>query len=189
MADSAEGVVAPVESSYASAQEPAPPDYFRGAARNLVPGIAMLLAAAAAFGMNLTHVFFAEAIAWVFMIWGALLVLVSLLDTYQVFEVTDDGLHLRNYLRFWNGGKVWGWAEISRLEVVVGNKDRRPQDATLRVFYTAPGELAFQREDRAFDAQLAQAIIERAGLKPTAKDNPQDLAQLNVERGAVYTWQ
>ena len=75
------------------------------------------------------------------------------------------------------------------LEVAVGKKDRRPQDAMLRIYRTAQGELGIEREDRAFDAELAQAIIERAGLKPAANDNPQDLTQLSVERPVTYTWQ
>ncbi len=68
--------------------------------------------------------------------------------------------------------------------MAVGKKDGRPQDAMLRIYRTAQGELALRREDRAFDAELAQAIIEHAGLKPAANDNPQDLAQLSV----VHTW-
>ena len=181
MAESAEAVIAPVDTAKSI--------LYQGTPRNLVPGMAMVLASAAAFVMNLTHVFFAEAMAWTFLIWGVLLILTGLLDIYQTYEVTDNSLVIRNKIRFWSQGKVWDWAEISRLEVAVGKKDRRPQDAMLRIFRTAQGELALEREDRAFNAELAQAIIERAELKPAAKDNPKDLTLLPVERAAIYSWQ
>lgn len=181
MAQSAEAAVAPAETSK--------PILFGGTPRNLVPGMGLILASIAAFVMDLTHVFFAEAMAWTFLIWGLLLALIGLLDIYQTYAVTDEGLAIGNKLRFWSRGKVWEWAEINRLEVAVGKKDRRPQDAMLRIYRTAQGELGIEREDRAFDAELAQAIIERAGLKPAANDNPQDLTQLSVERPVTYTWQ
>jgi hypothetical protein len=181
MAQSTEAAVAPAGTSQ--------PILFGGTPRNLVPGTAMVLASVAAFVMDLTHVFFAEAMAWTFLIWGVLLVMIGLFDIYQTFAVTDEGLVIRNKIRFWSRGKVWGWAEINRLEVAVGKKDRRRQDAMLRIYRTAQGELTIEREDRAFDAELAQAIIERAGLQPAANDNPQDLAQLSVEHPVTYTWQ
>lgn len=165
------------------------PLQFGGTPRNLVPGLAMALASAAAFMMNLTHVFFAEAMAWTFLIWGVLLTLGGLLDIYRIFEVTDRGLTMRNKIWFWSRGKVWDWAEINRLEIAVGNKARRPQDATIRIYHTAKGELSLEREDRAFNPELAQAIIDRAGLKPAAKDTPKNLAQLTVERAGLYSWQ
>lgn len=181
MAESVQAAVAPAGESESL--------QFGGTPRNLVPGMAMALASAAAFMMNLTHVFFAEAMAWTFLIWGVLLILSGLLDIYRTFEVTDRGLAMRNKIWFWSSGKVWDWAEINRLEIAVSNRVRRPQDATMRIYHTAKGELALEREDRAFTPELAQAIIDRAGLKPAAKDNPKDLAQLSVERAGLYTWQ
>jgi len=181
MAESAEAAVIPTGESKTL--------QFGGTPRNLVPGMAMALASVAAFMMNLTHVFFAEAIAWTFLIWGALLVLSGLLEIYRTFEVTDRGLVMRNKIWFWSRGKVWDWAEISRMEIAVGHKARGPQDAMLRIYHTAKGELALEREDRAFDPELAEAIIDRAGLKPAAKDNPKNLAQLSVERAGLYAWQ
>ena len=127
--------------------------------------------------------------AWTFLIWGLLLALIGLLDIYQTYAVTDEGLAIGNKLRFWSRGKVWEWAEINRLEVAVGKKDRRPQDAMLRIYRTAQGELGIEREDRAFDAELAQAMVGTRRPEAAANDNPQDLTQLSVERPVTYTWQ
>ena len=56
------------------AAEPAQDDVivFGGEKRNMAMGIAMLGAGAAAFVSGLTHTFFAQAIAWTFVLWGAI---------------------------------------------------------------------------------------------------------------------
>lgn len=162
---------------------------FYGSPRNLVPGIALLLAGALAFSMHMTNVFFAEAMAWTFAIWGLLLIYAGLLDVYQIFNVTDDALIVYNPLRPWGRVKEWAWESVNRMDVIVRKKDVRPQDAKMQVYFQAPGELAIEREDHAFDAKLAQLVIERAGLRPADRANPKDLTQLPTEAKATFTWQ
>jgi hypothetical protein len=180
MADVAEATQAPIEPQAIS---------FYGTPRNLVPGMALVLAGALAFTMHMTNVFFAEAMAWVFVIWGLMLIYAGLLDIYQIFTVTDDALIVYNPLRPWGRTKEWAWSDINRMDVIVRKKDIRPQDAKQQVYYQAPGELALEREDHAFDPKLAQLIVERAGLRPADKANPKDMAQLPTEIKATFTWQ
>jgi hypothetical protein len=145
---------------------------FRGSQRNLVPGMGLLFAALLAFTMGMTDVFFAEAMAWTFAIWGALLVYMGLLDTNQTYEITEDALVISNSARPWGTRKVWHWGNIRRMDVLVKRADERTKDVMLQVYYQEEGEAAIEREDRSFDPALAQLIIERAGLRPTDKGKP-----------------
>ena len=181
MADVAEAATTPAEASESIK--------FGGTSRNLVPGMAMLLAGAIAFFMGMTDVFFAEAMAWVFIIWGLLLIYAGLIDIYETFEVTDEGLVIRDVMRPWNSRKEWDWSHISRLEVVVRRKDRRLTDAKMQIYYTAEGELGLEREDRALDPRLAELIVERAGLRAAGADNPSRMDALPLEQKALYAWQ
>src|SRR5438552_1075780 len=95
---------------------------FGGTQRNMVVGIAMLATSALAFSMDLTHVFFASAIAWVFVLWGALFLYYNLVDFYETYEVADEGLIIKSPLRPWVPVKVWDWAHVSRVDVVVKRK-------------------------------------------------------------------
>lgn len=160
---------------------------FTGTQRNLASGFAMLAAAGLAFSMKLTDVFFAEAVAWVFVLWGVLFIYTGLLDMNQTFEVTDDALIVRNAMRPWAAPKVYDWAYVHRLDVVVKRIDARPEDAVMQIYYTPEGEIEIFREDRAYDPDLARLVIDRAGLQPVAASNPSDLTQL--PRGkATYYW-
>ena len=154
MADVAEATTTlaelPTESSAASPVETpqaSEPILFGGTTRNLVPGMAMLLGGLLAFMMGMTDVFFAEAMAWTVIIWGALLIYAGLVDIYETFEVTDDALIIRNVMRPWSSGKSWDWEQISRLEVIVRKKDWRLSSAKMQIYYTAEGELGLERED------------------------------------------
>ncbi|MEZ4861050.1 MAG: hypothetical protein R3C14_07085 [Caldilineaceae bacterium] len=160
---------------------------FSGTHRSMAVGIAMFAAAVLAFSMDLTHVFFARAVAWTFVFWGALLIYGSLIDVYQSYEITDDTLIIRNPVRFLLPTKQWAWANIQRLDVVVRRPDAEYEDATLKIYYQEPGELNIEREDRVYHPELARLIIERAGLQPVEKTNPQDFAHLPQGKGA-YIW-
>ena len=59
----------------------------------------------------------------------------------------------------------------------------------MQIYCTVDGELAVLREDRGFDALLAEEIIDRAGLNPGGSDNPDDLLKLPLHKDATYTWQ
>lgn len=199
MADVAEATTTPAEMAELAAaeSEAATPETaqasesitFGGTTRNLVPGMAMLLGAVLAFMMGMTDVFFAEAMAWTFAIWGALLIYAGLLDIYETYEVTDDALVIRNAMRPWSRGKTWAWADINRLEVVTRRKDWKLSNAKMQVYHSAEGELGIDREDRAFDPALTGIIIERAGLRAAGADNPDPLDALPLEQDAMYTWQ
>jgi hypothetical protein len=160
---------------------------FTGTQRNLATGFAMLAAAGLAFSMNLTDVFFAEATAWTFVLWGALFIYIGLMDIYQTYEVTDEGLVIRNPMRPWAATKLYDWGHLHRLDIVVKRVDADYEDAEIQAYYTPEGEIAIEREDRAYDPELARLIIERADLKPTDPNNPKDLTKLPKGK-TTYIW-
>jgi len=160
---------------------------FGGTQRNMVVGIAMLATAALAFTMDLTHVFFATAMAWTFVLWGALLLYSNLLDLYETYTVTDEGLTIKNPLRPWGATKVWDWAHINRVDVLVKRAEAELTDAVAQVYYTPEGEIATERQDRVYDPELVRLIVERAKLKPTNPANPKDFAHLPAGK-KTYVW-
>jgi len=160
---------------------------FKGSPNNMVVGIAMLATAALAFTMDLTHVFFARAMAWVFVLWGALLLYGKLMDLYQTYVVTDEALIIKNPLRPWGATKIWDWAHIYRVDIVVKRAEAEPQDLESQVYFTPEGDSVIEREDRIYDPELVRLIIERAGLKPTSPDNPKDLTQIPQVK-TRYAW-
>ena len=149
--------------------------------------VAMFATAGLAFSMDLTHTYFAEATAWTFVIWGALLLYGALIDVYQSYTVTDEALIIQNPVRFLQATKVWDWANVQRMDVVVKRADAEYQDAIIQVHYQEAGELVIEREDRVYDPELARLIIERAGLSPSG-DTLEDLTHLPQQR-ATYSWQ
>jgi hypothetical protein len=161
---------------------------FSGSPRNLVPGMALLLAAGLAFSMNMTDVFFARAIAWTFAIWGLMLVYSGLLDLNETYTVTDEGLEIKNVMTPWDYRKMWEWAYINRLDIKVKRAGGTAQDRVLSVYYMRPPELSIYREDRVFDPELARLVIENAGLRSAGADNPGDIAAIATDRKATYTW-
>ncbi len=185
-----EEVVAEAETAAGEEAQPeAPRDIvFYGTQCNMAMGVAMLVAGALAFSMGMTHVFFAEAIAWTFVLWGILLIYGDLLDIYEIYRVTEDALVIYNPLRPWGLKKIWDWGHIHRLDIVVRRPDARYEDAMLQVYYTPEGELTLEREDRVYDPELARLIIERAGLQPADSSNPTDLTRLPAGRTGTYTW-
>lgn len=177
--------------TYETTAKTAPPAeqklVFTGTQRNLALGVAMFAAAVLAFSMKLTDVFFAEAVAWTFAIWGALFIYIGLMDIYQTYEVTDEGLVIRNPLRPWAATKLFDWPHLHRLDVVVKRVDAAYEDAEIQVYFTPEGEITIEREDRAYDPELARLIIERAKLLPTDPSNPTNLTRLPKGK-ATYIW-
>jgi hypothetical protein len=160
---------------------------FRGVPRNMVVGITMLLAGATAFVMGMTDVFFAEALAWVFVIWGLLFLFVDLMDWLKTWTVTDDALVIRSPIRFWRITKKWDWAHVNRLDLVVRRKNPHVQDIEMQVYFTAEGDSVLDREDRVYSEELVHLIIEKAGLKATHAANPSDFGSVPPEK-ATYVW-
>ena len=160
---------------------------FQGRPKSMAVAVAMFATAALAFSMNLTHTFFAEAMAWTFVIWGALLLFGNLVEMYQAYVVTDDALIIRNPVRFLQAKKVWKWQNIQRLDVVVKRADAEYQDAIIQIHYQEPGEIVIEREDRTYNPELARLVIERAGLSPTGDHALSDLTQLPQAK-ATYSW-
>ena len=160
---------------------------FQGSARNMAVAVAMFATAGLAFSMDLTHTFFAEATAWTFVIWGALLLYGNLIDVYQFYEVTDEALIIRNPVRFLLPTKIWVWANVQRMDLIVKRADAEYQDGVLQIHYQEPGELTIEREDRVYDPELARLIIEHAGLKPVDRSTLADLTSLPKAK-ATYNW-
>jgi hypothetical protein len=159
---------------------------FSGSSRNLVPGLALIVAGLIAPVMGLTDVYFAGALAWVFVIWGALLVYADLMAIYETYEVTDDELIIKNYYRFWEPTKRWAWDRIVRVDVVVNRSDGGHEDAELRVYYDVPDEGNVEREDRDYNPELTALVLVDAGLA-AAGHEVEDLSNLPGAK-AVYTW-
>ncbi len=161
---------------------------FGGEPRNMAMGIAMLLAGGGAFITGLTRTFFAEAMAITFVFWGLFFVYGDLLLTTRKFIVGEEGLTIDVPMRPWSRKKVWAWKDINRVDVVTHRRDLREEMATLQVHHQFPGEISLDREDRNFNSELAQLIIERAKLKPDAATAKFDLSNLPAGQDATYTW-
>jgi hypothetical protein len=153
-----------------------------------VPGAALLFAGILAFSMGMTDVFFAEATAWTFAIWGALLIYSGLVDINETYEVTDDALIVRNAMRPWAPKKTFDWARVTRLDVVVKRAEGRDDDVMMHVYYQPEGELANERRDRIYNPALAAAIVERASLNPADKNTPKDVTRIPRKEKATFTW-
>jgi hypothetical protein len=167
-----------------------PPDTsiaFHGSPRNMAVSITLLLAGIMAFVMGMTEVFFAEAMAWTFIIWGALFLFSDLLDYLATWRATDTALVMRSPGRFWRPTKIWDWEHIHRLDLVVKRIDPKVEDVVMQVYYTAPGDTALEREDRAYSEELTRLIIERARLKPTHAVNPTAFSEIPHAK-ATYVW-
>ncbi len=160
---------------------------FQGSSKNMAVAVAMFVTAGLAFSMSLTDAYFASATAWTFVIWGGLLIYGNLIDVYQSYVVTKDALIIRNPVRFLQATKVWKWENVQRMDVVIKRLDPEYRDAVIQVHYQEPGEIVIEREDRAYDPELARLIIERAGLSASG-DTFEDLTQLPKTKGS-YTWQ
>jgi hypothetical protein len=160
---------------------------FRGAPGNMVVGVALLLAGASAFVMGMTDVFFAEAMAWTFIIWGALFLFGDLIDSTKSWTVTSEALEINTALRFWTPRKVWPWQMINRLDVIAKRNNGKAEDVEMQVYFTPEGDTVLEREDRVYSPQLAKLIIERSGLKSTHANNPTNNDDAPPAKGQ-YVW-
>jgi hypothetical protein len=167
---------------------PQSPMIYTGSSNNLVPGMALLFGGLMAFSMGMTDVYFAEATAWTFVIWGALLIYSGLLDIYETYEVTDEALIVRNVMRPWAPRKTFDWLRVTRLDVKVNRAEGRDEDVTMHVYYQPEGELANERRDRIYNPALAAAVVERAYLNPADKNTPKDVTRIPRKEKATFTW-
>ncbi len=163
---------------------------FPGFKRDMVAAVGLILGGGLAFTMNLTDTFFAEAIAWVFFAWGALLLFTNLLEANEVLIVREDALVIRNPFRLWAMTKIWPWSQIQRMDIWVRRFDPTYENVYLQIYYNADDELdpgTMQREDTSFRPELANLIVERAGLKADGH-NLSALDQLPSDQPARYKW-
>lgn len=167
---------------------PQTPVVYTGSPNNLVPGMALLISGLLAFTMHMTDVYFAEAMAWTFVIWGLLLIYIGLLDLYETYEVTDEALIVRNPMRPWAPKKTFDWARVNRLDVVVKRTDAQDSDMEMQVYYQPEGELANERRDRIYTPALAQEIISHASLNPADKNTPKDVTRVPRKEKTTFTW-
>jgi hypothetical protein len=192
MSELANTITAPAEPVAPPAEEvttpPPSPMIYTGTSNNLVPGAALLFAGILAFSMNMTDVFFARAVAWVFAVWGVLLIYSGLLEINETYEVTDEALVVRNVMRPWALRKTFDWARVTRLDVVVNRAEGRDEDVTMHVYYQPEGELANERRDRVYNPALAAAVVERASLSPADRSTPADVTRIPREKKATFTW-
>lgn len=182
-----------VEEVAEKAAEPVTPSRFIGditfssATKNPAAGLAMTLASLVVFTMGMST-FFQRAMAWTFLIWGLLLLFVSVLNIYQKYEAREEGLAIQNPVRFWSFNKFWEWTDISRVDVLSGRRDNRLDELDMHIYREIPGELVKEREDVKFNPDMAQVIIERAGLQPVGEGNPSDLDRTPLAQKATYHW-
>jgi hypothetical protein len=160
---------------------------FHGVPKNMAVGVSMVLAGTAAFVMGMTDVFFAEAMAYIFIVWGVLYLIGDLADWSRTWAVADDGLHIGAPFTLTNRHKFWEWPYVNRMDLIVKRNNPRISDIVMQVYYSPPGDTVLYREDRVLSPQLAQLIIEHAKLLPTHKENPSNLEEIASEK-TTYTW-
>ena len=162
---------------------------FKGKSKSMSAAVAVMVAAALTFSMGMTNVFFVEAMAWTFIMWGGLLFYGHLIDMSTTYEVTDDALIVRSPLRFWSLGRSMGWAFIKRMNVVVNRAEATDEDAGLQVIFIPEGSTQMVREDMPYNSQLAQEIATRAGLKAAKGSGMTKFDVIPQESKGQYTWQ
>lgn len=160
---------------------------FANATKNPAMGLALTVAGVLSFTMGM-NTFFQTAMAWTFVIWGLLLLLVSVLNIYQRFDANDDGLAIRNPIRFWSLNKFWEWSTITRIDVMSSRRDTKLDELDMHIYREPAGQMVKEREDVKFNPDMAQVIIERAGLMPVGDGNPSDLESMPLSQKATYHW-
>ncbi|MBX2998695.1 MAG: hypothetical protein KF893_09325 [Caldilineaceae bacterium] len=162
---------------------------FRSKPKPIVAALALLIAGGLTFSLGITHIFFVEAMAWTFAIWGALLMFNHLVDFTTRYEVTDESFIIHTPLVFWRTRRTWHWTNISRMNVVVARTEARAEDATIQVYHSLPGTTVLDREDIVFDPELARLIAERAGLKAKRGQAMQSFDAIPQDAKETYNWQ
>lgn len=160
---------------------------FHGSPKNMAVGFALIFAGGLAFVMNLTHVFFAEALAWTFLLWGLLFLLFDLIDYLETWTVSDEGLRIASPVRFWRREVFWKWADINRVDVIVKRNEPDIKDMEMIVNHQLSGELAIDVDERIYSPQLANLIVERSGLKAAHPISQEGFENRKVSKGQ-YTW-
>lgn len=150
-------------------------------------GLALTFASLVVFVMGM-DTFYQIATAWTFLAWGLLFMFVAILKIYQRYEAREDGLSIKNPVRFWSFNKFWEWSDISRIDVLTGRRDNNLDEMDLHIYREVAGELVKEREDVKFNPDMAQVIIERAGLKPVEDSNPVNLELIPRAQNAKYHW-
>ena len=161
---------------------------FRSKPESMVSAAALLIAGTLTFTMGIDRIFFVEAIAWTFLIWGALLLYGHLIDIGTVFEVSEDGLEIRSPLRFWAQSRKWEWGHITHLDLIVGRLEATENDVVLHVHYTPEGSTVRFREDLPYVPALAEEIANRAGLTAEGQQAMQTFDGIPQEEKGTYTW-
>lgn len=162
---------------------------FKGKPKSMGAAVAVMVAGILTFSMGMTGVFFVEAMAWTFIIWGGLLFYGHLIDMSTTYEVTNDALIVRSPLRFWNFGRTMGWSFIKRLNVVVERTEATEEDAGLQVIFIPEGSTQMIREDMSYNSQLAEEIVTRAGLKAAKGSGMTKFDAIPQESKGQYSWQ
>jgi hypothetical protein len=162
---------------------------FRSKPKPIVAALALLIAGALTFSMGITHIFFVEAMAWTFAIWGALLMFNHLVDYTTRYEATEESFIIRTPLVLWRPRRVWQWKNINRMNVVVERTEARPEDVILQIYHTAPGSPVLDREDVVFNPELAKIVAERAGLKVKRGQDMQSFDAIPQNAKGTYSWQ
>lgn len=160
---------------------------FAGTPRNLATGVALILGGGLSFTMGMTNVFFARAVAWTFVAWGLLFIYNALIEMYQTYKVTDEALIIDTPWRPVERHKVFDWPHLHRVDVFVKRNEPKPEDIVMQIYHTPAGDTVLDREDRRFDPQLAQFILNRAKLKSTDAAASTDMSQLPKVKGH-YIW-
>ena len=161
---------------------------YRGKPKSMVSAVALLIAGVLAFTMGIDRLFFVEAMAWTFLIWGALLLYGHLIELGTVYGASEQGLEIRSPLRFWALSRQWDWGHITRMEVIVSRLEAKATDAEMHVHYTPEGSTVLFREDLPFIPELATEIAGRAGLKPARGQAMQSFADVPQDAKGTYTW-
>lgn len=162
---------------------------FRTKPKPIVSALALLVAGIVTFSMGITHLFFVEAMAWVFALWGALLMYNHISDFFTRYVVTEDALVIYTPAILWRIKREWDWSGIKRMDVVVKQLEARPEDVEMQIFYTAAGSTVLHREDVVFNPELARIITERAGLKAKRGQEMASFDQIPQDAKGTYTWQ
>ncbi|MXY92737.1 MAG: hypothetical protein F4Y42_04720 [Caldilineaceae bacterium SB0664_bin_27] len=161
---------------------------FRGKPKSMVSAVALLIAGTLTFTLGINRIYFVEAIAWTFLIWGALLLYGHIIDLGTVYEVTEEGLAIKSPLRFWALSRNWDWGHFTRMDVIVKRREASEADVEMQVHYTPEDSTVLFREDLPFIPELAGEIASRAGLKPERRQAMQDFDSIPQDDKATYTW-
>ena len=162
---------------------------FKGKSKAMGAAIAVLVAGLLTFSMGINRVFFVEAMAWTFIVWGGLLLYGHIIDYSTTYEVTDEALIVRSPVRFWNLQRTMDWGHIKRMNVVVGRVEAEAEDATVQVIYTPEGSAQMIREDMPFNTALAQEIVTRAKLKAAKGSAMTRFDAIPQDAKGQYSWQ